>query len=105
MSQFKNPFDPANFTSGGGLWDGKVVTITGSKAVLSPMKNGDGSPVLGDEDLIRLLVEATIEHQIEVARRPNLGKSSRRRPYPPLQRDAWPAADRGWYPHHVHTYL
>lgn len=49
MSQFKNPFDPANFTSGGGLWDGKVVTITGSKGVLSPMKNGDGSPVLGDD--------------------------------------------------------
>ncbi|HZZ37401.1 MAG TPA: DUF2336 domain-containing protein [Caulobacteraceae bacterium] len=31
------------------------------------------SPVLKDEDLIRLLVEATIEHQIEVARRPRLG--------------------------------
>lgn len=32
-----------------------------------------GSPVLQDHDLVRLLVEATIEHQIEVARRPNLG--------------------------------
>ncbi len=31
------------------------------------------SPVLQDLDLIRLLVEATIEHQIEVARRPGLG--------------------------------
>jgi uncharacterized protein (DUF2336 family) len=31
------------------------------------------SPVLKDPDLIRLLVEATIEHQIEVARRPNIG--------------------------------
>jgi uncharacterized protein (DUF2336 family) len=31
------------------------------------------SPVLQDEDLIRLLLEATIEHQIEVARRPALG--------------------------------
>ena len=31
------------------------------------------SPVLQDRDLIRLLVEATIEHQIEVARRPNIG--------------------------------
>jgi uncharacterized protein (DUF2336 family) len=31
------------------------------------------SPVLQDHDLIRLLVESTIEHQIEVARRPNLG--------------------------------
>ncbi len=31
------------------------------------------SPVLKDQDLIRLLVDATIEHQIEVARRPHLG--------------------------------
>ncbi len=31
------------------------------------------SPVLKDHDLIRLLVEATIEHQIEVARRPHIG--------------------------------
>lgn len=31
------------------------------------------SPLLKDADLIRLLVEATIEHQIEVAKRPNLG--------------------------------
>lgn len=30
------------------------------------------SPVLQDEDLVRVLVEATLEHQIEVARRPNL---------------------------------
>ena len=30
------------------------------------------SSVLQDADLVRLLVEATIEHQIEVARRPNL---------------------------------
>ncbi|CAN7284827.1 DUF2336 domain-containing protein [Phenylobacterium sp. LjRoot219] len=32
------------------------------------------SPVLQDEDLVRLLLEATIEHQIEVARRPCLGR-------------------------------
>jgi len=32
------------------------------------------SPVLQDEDLTRLLLEATIEHQIEVARRPKLGR-------------------------------
>jgi len=31
------------------------------------------SPMLKDADLIRLLVEATLEHQIEVARRPNIG--------------------------------
>lgn len=34
-----------------------------------------GSPLLKDPDLVRLLVEATIEHQIEVARRPNIGSS------------------------------
>ena len=31
------------------------------------------SPVLQDDDLLRVLVEATLEHQIEVARRPHLG--------------------------------
>jgi uncharacterized protein (DUF2336 family) len=31
------------------------------------------SPVLSDTDLVRLLVEATVEHQIEVARRPCVG--------------------------------
>jgi len=30
------------------------------------------SPVLNDHDLVRLLVQATLEHQIEVARRPKL---------------------------------
>ncbi|MGZ3278722.1 MAG: DUF2336 domain-containing protein [Caulobacteraceae bacterium] len=32
------------------------------------------SPILEDDDLVRLLVETTLEHQIEVARRPNIGK-------------------------------
>ncbi len=31
------------------------------------------SPLLQDEDLLRILVEAAIEHQIEVARRPGIG--------------------------------
>ncbi|MFN3523696.1 MAG: DUF2336 domain-containing protein [Phenylobacterium sp.] len=31
------------------------------------------SPVLKDHDLVRLLVEATVEHQIEIARRPAIG--------------------------------
>lgn len=31
------------------------------------------SPVLQDDDLLRILVEATLEHQIEIARRPRLG--------------------------------
>ena len=33
------------------------------------------SPLLNDLDLVRLLVEATIEHQIEVARRPNISQT------------------------------
>jgi len=32
------------------------------------------SPLLKDADLIRILIEATIEHQIEVARRPTLSR-------------------------------
>ncbi len=32
------------------------------------------SPLLEDDDLVRLLVEATLEHQIEVARRPYIGE-------------------------------
>ena len=32
-----------------------------------------GSPLLGDADLVRLLVEGAVEHQIEVARRPCVG--------------------------------
>ncbi|MFN3930751.1 MAG: DUF2336 domain-containing protein [Brevundimonas sp.] len=31
------------------------------------------SPILQDDDLLRVLVEATLEHQIEVARRPHIG--------------------------------
>ena len=34
------------------------------------------SPLLGDADLIRLIVEATLEHQIEVARRPAISESA-----------------------------
>ena len=31
------------------------------------------SPVLGEQDLIRLLVDASVDHQVEIARRPQLG--------------------------------
>ncbi len=34
-----------------------------------------GSPVLRDQDLIRLLVKAATDHQIEIARRPDLGSA------------------------------
>jgi uncharacterized protein (DUF2336 family) len=33
-----------------------------------------GSPVLTDEDLVRILVQATVDHQIEVAQRPSIGR-------------------------------
>lgn len=32
------------------------------------------SPILEDDDLVRLLIETTLEHQIEVARRPDIGE-------------------------------
>ncbi len=33
------------------------------------------SPILADSDLIRLMIEATLEHQIEIARRPNIDEN------------------------------
>ena len=53
MSEHKkigNPFDEANFVGGGGLWDGKTVTILTARAVLDPMTYADGTPVIGERD-------------------------------------------------------
>ena len=44
-----NPFEEENFISGGGLWEGKVVTILSAKTKLDPMTRGDGSAVLNDQ--------------------------------------------------------
>jgi hypothetical protein len=44
-----NPFDPANHAQGGGLWDGKTVTITGSRTATEALKYGDGKPVTNDK--------------------------------------------------------
>jgi hypothetical protein len=44
-----NPFDSDNFASGGGLWDGKTVTITSAKATIDRLTMGDGTPVLNDK--------------------------------------------------------
>ena len=41
-----NPFDPDQFVHGGGLWDGKTVTITSAVAKTEALKYGDGKPVL-----------------------------------------------------------
>jgi hypothetical protein len=43
-----NPFDEANFITGGGLWDGKIVTITAAKTMVDYLKYGDGSAVIND---------------------------------------------------------
>lgn len=43
-----NPFDSDQFVSGGGLWDGKVVTITSAVAKTAALVRKDGSPVLDD---------------------------------------------------------
>lgn len=44
-----NPFDPETFATGGGLWDGKTVTITGARAVTEALKHGDGRPVIDEK--------------------------------------------------------
>lgn len=46
MSETSNPFDPEAFATGGGLWDGKTVTITSARTVTEALKYGDGKPVL-----------------------------------------------------------
>lgn len=59
--EFVNPFDPANFTHGGGLWDGKTVTITAVKAQRAPMTHKDGSPVLDEngQPIVRNVLRVT----------------------------------------------
>ena len=49
-----NPFDPANHATGGGLWDGKTVTITSAKAHTGPMTRKDGSAVLDEKTKQRI---------------------------------------------------
>jgi len=45
-----NPFNPENLSHGGGLWDGKTVTILTAKAELEHLKFGDGRPVISERD-------------------------------------------------------
>jgi hypothetical protein len=44
-----NPFDDSQFVSGGGLWDGKVVTITSAVAKTAALTRKDGTPVLDEK--------------------------------------------------------
>lgn len=46
VEQNVNPFDDDNFVSGGGLWDGKTVTILDSKIEIDRLTFKDGSPVI-----------------------------------------------------------
>ena len=55
-----NPFDPSTFAKGGGLWDGKVVTIISAKSAIDRLSRGDGSAVLNEktgEQAIRNVIE------------------------------------------------
>jgi len=45
-----NPFDESNFLTGGGIWDGKTVTITGAKTVDELISDGQGNPVMDFKD-------------------------------------------------------
>ena len=49
MAELVNPYDSDNFIAGGGLWDGKTVTITSVVAKREIMKRGDGTPVLDNQ--------------------------------------------------------
>jgi hypothetical protein len=44
-----NPYDSDTFQHGGGLWDGKVVTITSAIAKTEALTYGDGKPVIDDK--------------------------------------------------------
>lgn len=44
-----NPFDPETFSHGGGLWDGKTVTITSAVAKTEALTYGDGKPVIDEK--------------------------------------------------------
>src|SRR5688572_1369921 len=41
-----NPFAPETYVQGGGLWDGKKVTVTRAVAKTEAMTYGDGKPVM-----------------------------------------------------------
>lgn len=44
-----NPFDTGNMATGGGLWDGKKVTITRAIAKIEALVYGDGKPVIDEK--------------------------------------------------------
>lgn len=47
--KFLNPFEPENFVeSGGGLWDGKTVTVISAKTEIERLTYKDGSPVINE---------------------------------------------------------
>jgi len=48
MGKFKNPLLEENFSSGGGLWNDKIVTITAATTKIVPLKYGSGEAVMQD---------------------------------------------------------
>lgn len=61
-----NPFDSGNFATGGGLWDGKTVTITRSVAGIKLLTHKDNSPVIDAKtkkqaSVIGLLIDGLAE--------------------------------------------
>jgi hypothetical protein len=53
-----NPFDPETFVRGGGLWDGKVVTITGAVAKTETLTRADGSAVVDEKTKVPIVQTA-----------------------------------------------
>jgi hypothetical protein len=73
-----NPFDEDNFIGGGGLWDGKTVTILSAVAKLHPLSS-NGAPVLDNngQPIIKNIVEFTgIADEDEAERREQYGAGS-----------------------------
>lgn len=52
-SEQVNPFEPDAFAHGGGLWDGKTVTITRAVAKTEALTYGDGKPVIDDKTKVQ----------------------------------------------------
>ena len=71
-----NPFLRENFAVGGGLWDGKVVTITKALTELIPMAYGDGSPVINDRS-----GKQSIQHVLSIVGIAEDGEGERKESY------------------------
>jgi hypothetical protein len=68
-----NPFDDANFVSGGGLWDGKIVTVLSAKAKVDLFTEVGGKPWIdpktGKQGFANVLEIVGIAEDTEAERR------------------------------------